>query len=226
MRRAPKRPQERAKIDENEPRVNDRIRVPRVLVIDEDGNRLGEFMTRDAIQMAIDRGFDLVEVAPEARPPVCRITDFGRLKYDKKKKEAAARKNQVHVVLKEVKLRPKTDDHDMKVKVNHIRRFLDEGNKVKITVRVRGRELAHREIGEEQCQRVAKAVTDIGAVETPPRMEGKQMFMILAPTKRPVRKRTAEEIEAEALEDSGLAGLGDDGDDLTDEEPAEAPPAE
>jgi translation initiation factor IF-3 len=165
------------------PRVNDRIRAPRILVIDEAGNKLGEFMTEDAIIMARERGFDLIEVAPNARPPVCRIGDFGKLKYEKQKKDAAARKNQAVVSLKEIKLRPKTDEHDFQVKVKHTRRFLEEGDKVKVTVRFRGREMVHREIGEERCEELAKAVEDLALIEQRPTMEAKQMFMILAPKK-------------------------------------------
>lgn len=178
MRRGPRR---RPTPEKEEIRVNRRIRVPRVLVIDEEGNKLGEFLTVDACQLAEDRGLDLIEVAPQARPPVCRIGDFGQLKYERKKKAAAARKNQVQVQLKEVKVRPKTDQHDMGVKVRHTRRFLEEGNKVKVTVRFRGRELAHRNIGAEQCLRIADACKDIGSIESQPRMDGRQMFMVLAP---------------------------------------------
>jgi len=155
------------------------------LLIDEAGTKLGEFLTQDALALAQERGLDLVEVAPNGRPPVCRIADFGRMKYEKKKREAVARKNQVQVQLKEVKLRPKTDDHDINFKVSNARRFLQEGNKVKVTVRFRGRELAHRNIGAEQCMRMAQACEDLGVIESPPRMDGRQMFMIMAPSKRP-----------------------------------------
>ena len=153
-------------------------------MIDEEGNRLGEFLTKDALDLARERGFDLVEVAPNARPPVCRLVDFGKLKYEKKKKEAVARRKQATVSIKEIKLRPKTDQHDFDVKVKHTRRFLEDGDKVKITVRFRGRELAHREIGELQCKRMLEAVQDIATVEQMARMEGRQMMMILAPQKR------------------------------------------
>lgn len=194
----------------NEPRVNRKIRVPRVLVIDEEGRKLGEFLTDDALRLAQERGLDLVEVAPDGRPPVCRITDYGRLKYERKKKEAAARRNQVQVQLKEVKLRPKTDEHDLDFKVRHARRFLEEGNKVKVTVRFRGREMAHRNIGEDQCYEVSKACEDLGTVESPPRMEGRQMFMIIAPLKRKqpkVRKSVRDGDEVERDDD------GDDGEE-------------
>ena len=226
MRRTPRR-RVQPEPDKNEPRVNYRIRVPRVLVIDEEGKKLGEFLTEDAVRLAEERGLDLIEVAPEGRPPVCRIQDFGKLKYERKKKDAQARKNQVQVVVKEVKLRPKTDEHDIAVKVRHARRFLEEGNKVKVTIRFRGRELAHRDIGSQQCLRMAKECEDLGAIEAHPRMDGRQMFMILAPLKvggiRPRGSRPAEEEEEEELlEDDSITedGLGDE----TGEEPAEPGP--
>lgn len=197
MRRSPRR-RVQPEPDKNEPRVNRRIRVPRVLVIDEEGNKLGEFMTEDAVRLAEDRGLDLIEVAPGARPPVCRIADYGQLKYERKKRAAAARKNQVQVQIKEVKLRPKTDQHDMDVKLRHVRRFLDEGNKVKVTVRFRGRELAHRDIGAQQCLRIAGECEDLGTIEAHPRMDGRQMFMIIAPLKRPQRKERGDDNTAEA----------------------------
>lgn len=164
--------------------MNERIRVPRVLVIDESGEKLGEFYTEEALALARERGLDLVEVAPMARPPVCRITDFGKLKYEKKKKDAATRRNQAIVELKEIKIRPKTDDHDFDVKERAARRFLEEGDKVKVTVRFRGREMAHREIGEEQSKRFADKLQDVGTIEQPPRMDGRQMVMLLAPLKK------------------------------------------
>jgi translation initiation factor IF-3 len=155
-----------------------------VRVIDDSGENLGEFSTEEAMQMAREKGLDLVEVAPMARPPVCKITDFGKMKYEKKKKEAVARKNQATVELKEIKVRPKTDDHDMEVKVRQIRQFLEDGDKVKITVRFRGREIAHRDIGEEQCKRLASMVAEVAVVEQPARMDGRQMVMMLAPAKK------------------------------------------
>lgn len=164
--------------------MNERIRVPRVLVIDEAGEKLGEFYTEEALALARERGLDLVEVAPMARPPVCRITDFGKLKYEKKKKDAQTRRNQAIVELKEIKIRPKTDDHDFDVKERAARRFLEEGDKVKVTVRFRGREMAHREIGEEQSKRFAEKLQDVATIEQLPRMDGRQMVMLLAPTKK------------------------------------------
>lgn len=190
-----------------------------MLVIDETGHKLGEFLTEDAVQLANDRGFDLIEVAPDARPPVCRIGDFGQLKYQNKKRAAQARKNQVQVQIKEVKVRPKTDDHDMAVKVKHSRRFLEEGNKVKVTVRFRGRELAHRDIGAQQCLRIAELLAEISAIESPPRMDGRQMFMILAPTIKPIRRASKKEDGTGKEDTEELDDLtDDDDDDLTDDE--------
>ena len=183
MRRGPRR-RIQQEPDKNELRVNHTIRAPRVLVIDDEGNKLGEFMTPDGVALAEERGLDLIEVSPNASPPVCKIGDYGQMKYERKKREAAARKNQVQVQIKEVKVRPKTDDHDLNTKIRHARRFLEEGNKVKVTVRFRGRELAHRNIGQEQCLRVHAACEDLAVIESPPRMDGRQMFMIMAPDKR------------------------------------------
>jgi translation initiation factor IF-3 len=163
------------------PRVNREIRVPRVLLIDEQGEKLGQFMTEDALALATEKGLDLIEVAPNARPPVCRIADHGRLKYEQKKRKHEAKKKQTHVTLKELKVRPKTDQHDIDVKIKRSREFLGDGNKVKITVWFRGREHAHHDIGAEQCLRIAKGVEDLGKIEQQPRMDGRNMFMILAP---------------------------------------------
>ena len=163
-----------------------------MLVIDEEGTKLGEFQPYDAVQMAKERGLDLVEVAPNANPPVCRIADYGRMRYENSKRSAAARKNQTNTQLKELKVRPKTDDHDMNVKIRRSRSFLEDGNKVKITVWFRGREHAHHDIGADQCYRIADAVEDVGKIETEPRMEGRNMFMILAPLRTGGRKKTAQ----------------------------------
>ncbi len=218
MRRPPRRAPE-APPETNEPRVNFRIRVPRVLVIDDEGRKLGEFLTEDAVRLAEERGLDLIEVAPDGRPPVCRIADYGKLKYERAKRAAQARKNQVQVQIKEVKLRPKTDDHDIGVKVRHIKRFLEDGNKVKITVRFRGRELAHRDIGATQCQRVAKECEEYCQVESAPRMDGRNMFMILAPSKKLLaRPKPAPDAVREEL--PPMLDQDDDDDDETGEEPA------
>ena len=182
MRRRPRKGF-RPEVDKNALRVNNKIRSSRVLVIDEAGNKLGEFLTEDAVSLARDRHLDLIEVSPNSRPPVCKVGDFGKMKYEKKKKEAAARKTQTTINVKEIKLRPKTDQHDFDVKLKHARRFLDGGDKVKVTVRFRGREMAHREIGEQQCMRIADACQELAVIEARPRMDGRQMFLILAPKK-------------------------------------------
>jgi translation initiation factor IF-3 len=185
------------------PRANHRIRVPEVRVIGPDGEMLGVLPTQEALRIAKERDLDLVEVNPKAVPPVCKIMDYGKYKYEEKKKESEARKRQVQVELKEVKLRPKTDDHDMDVKVKHVRRFLEEGNKVKATVRFRGREITHPETAERQLMHIVEAVKDIGLVEQPPRMEVKAMTILLAP-KPEVRARVAAEVAAAAKKERGF----------------------
>ncbi len=161
--------------------MNDRIRVPEIRVIGADGKMMGVMNTHEARRMAQDLDLDLVEVNPKANPPVCKIMDFGRFKYEEKKKQAEARKRQTQIALKEIKLRPKTDDHDIEFKVKHVRRFLEEGNKVKITVRFRGREITHPETARRQIDLIVDAVDDIGSVETSARLEGRTMTAILAP---------------------------------------------
>src|SRR5688572_28089125 len=142
---------------------------------------LGIMQTRDALNYARERELDLVEVNPKAHPPVCKVMDFGKFKYEEKKKQADARKRQTIVELKEIKIRPKTDDHDMEFKLKHIRRFLEEGDKVKITCRFRGREITHPETAQKQLDYIAERIQDIGSVETTARMEGRTMTLVLAP---------------------------------------------
>ena len=154
-----------------------------MLVIDDEGNRLGEFLTEDAIRLAEDRGLDLVEVAPNGRPPVCRIADYGRMKYDRKKKQAAARRNQVQVQLKEVKLRPKTETHDFQTKMNRARRFLGANNRVKVTIMFRGREMAYTEAQRKRLEEIAQQLSDIAIVDVAPKIEGRTMSMMLNPKK-------------------------------------------
>lgn len=169
------------------PRVNERIRVPEVRVIGADGKMLGVLATDEAKRKARELDLDLVEVNPKAHPPVCKIMDFGRFKYEEKKRANEARKRQAQIALKEIKLRPKTDDHDIGFKVKHVRRFLEEGNKVKLTVRFRGREITHPETARRQIDIITEAVDDIALIETHPRMEGRTMTTILAPRKKPER---------------------------------------
>jgi translation initiation factor IF-3 len=163
------------------PRVNEHIRVREVRLIDENGENVGVVPTIEARQRAHDNGLDLVEISPDANPPVVKILDFGKYKYELQKKAAEARKNQKVVELKEIKVRPGIDDHDYEVKMRSIKRFFEEGDKVKITLRFRGREMAHASLGMEVLKRIRTEVESIAKVESEPRFEGRQMIMILAP---------------------------------------------
>ena len=162
-------------------RINERIRVPEVRVIAEDGEQLGIMNTRDAVRAARDQGLDLVEVAPNAQPPVCRIIDYGKFQYEAKKKANEAKNKQVIITVKEVKFRPGTDDHDYNFKMKHAREWLEDGDKVKATIFFRGREITHRELGAELLSRLERDLSDLGEVEARPRMEGNQMFLIFSP---------------------------------------------
>jgi translation initiation factor IF-3 len=163
--------------------------VPEVRVIGEEGEQLGVLGIQEAIRAARERGLDLVEVAPTAQPPVCRIIDFGKFQYEAKKKANEAKKKQVTITVKEVKFRPGTDDHDYDYRMKHARDWLHEGDKVKATIWFRGREMTHRELGSRILQRLEKDLVDVGEVEARPRMEGNQMFIIFAPK----RHKTAKE---------------------------------
>nr|WP_026362269.1 translation initiation factor IF-3 [Geopsychrobacter electrodiphilus] len=167
-----------------ETNINDAIRVPQVRVIDDEGNQLGVLGTPEALRVALERGLDLVEVSPQADPPVCRIMDFGKYKYQMAKRSSEARKKQVRVELKEIKMRPKTDDHDFDFKIKHARRFLEEGNKVKMTIMFRGRENAHPEQGLIQLDRAIEALKDLGQVESRPSKMGRFMTMVVGPIKK------------------------------------------
>jgi translation initiation factor IF-3 len=155
--------------------------VPEVRVIGADGSQVGIVPTHEALRMAEELGLELVEVNPRAAPPVCKIMDFGKFKYETSKKEKASRKHQSTIVLKEIKLRPKTDDHDFDFKVKHIRRFLSEGNKCKLVVVFRGREIVHPEMGQQMLDHVVKSVNDIAMVEQRAMMEGRRMVMTIGP---------------------------------------------
>jgi translation initiation factor IF-3 len=171
----------RERSSQSGPRVNHRIRVPQVRVVGADGSMLGVLDTHEAQRMAREQALDLVEVNPKAYPPVCKIMDFGKFKYEEKKRTNEAKKRQAIVELKEIKLRPKTDVHDLEVKINHARRFLEEGNKVKITCRFRGREITHPEAAEKQLMAVVERTKDLAIVELTPRMEGRNMTLVMAP---------------------------------------------
>ena len=163
------------------PRINEAIRAREVRLIDENGQNLGIVSRFEALERASAAGLDLVEVSPDANPPVCKILDFGKFKYQEQKKAAEARKHQKIVEVKEIKMRPSIDDHDYDVKMRSIKRFFDEGDKVKITLRFRGREMAHQHIGYDLLQRVKADLGDLAKVEAEPRLEGHQMVMVLAP---------------------------------------------
>jgi translation initiation factor IF-3 len=162
-------------------RVNHRIRVPEVRVVLDDGSQLGVMPTSEALKQAEGRGLDLVEVNPKSMPPVCKILDFGRYKYEEKKRQSEAKRKQTIVELKEVKLRPKTDDHDLQVKVRSARRFLESGNKVKFTVRFRGREITHPQRAQMQLDWLVEQLADLANIEQRPQMEGRTMSAIVGP---------------------------------------------
>jgi translation initiation factor IF-3 len=172
-------------------RINHRIRVPEVRVIAADGSMLGVLQTSEALRMAQEQGLDLVEVNPKAEPPVCKILDFGKYKYEEKKKSAEAKRKQTVVEVKEVKLRPKTDDHDLDVKARAARRFLEAGHKVKCTVRFRGREITHPEKAQEQIDYLIQQTEDLGNVEGRPAMEARAMTVLIGP-KPAVLQRVAQ----------------------------------
>jgi len=165
-------------------RTNRRIKAREVRVIGPEGEQLGVLPVEQALSRAQELGMDLVEVSPMAKPPVCKIMDYGKFKYLEKKKQNEAKKKQVVVQLKEVKLRPRTEEHDYDVKLKKVREFLEEANKARITVMFRGREMSHKELGQKVLQRVIEDLRDMAVIEAAPRVEGRQMFMILAPNPR------------------------------------------
>jgi len=152
-----------------------------VRVVSSEGEQLGVMPIQQALETARQRELDLVEVAPEAAPPVCRIMDFGKFKYMQARRQKEARKKQTVIVVKEVKMGPKTERHDFEFKLKHVRRFLEEGNKAKVTVRFKGREMAHTELGWKMLNKMTEAVADVATVENHPRMEGRMLSMILSP---------------------------------------------
>lgn len=166
---------------EKELRVNERIRIREVRVIDAEGNQLGILATEEALRTAYDKGLDLVEISPTSRPPVCKIMDYGKFKYQQKKKDHEARKHQTVIELKEVKFRPKTEEHDVSFKVAHIKRFIEDGSKVKLTLMFRGREMSHMDLGAALMHRIIGMTSEYAKVEQAPKTEGRNMFAILAP---------------------------------------------
>ncbi|MBF0159393.1 MAG: translation initiation factor IF-3 [Magnetococcales bacterium] len=172
-------------------RVNEQIRYPRIRLISEDSVQVGVVSRDQAMAMAAEAGMDLVEVAPEADPPVCKIMDYTKFKYQKTLRERQARRNQARIDTKEVKFRPGTDEHDYGVKLRSIRKFLEAGDKVKCTLRFRGREMAHQEFGQAILDRVEADLTEIAKVEQPPKLLGRQITMVLAPTPQAIKAGAA-----------------------------------
>jgi translation initiation factor IF-3 len=193
-RRFDRRPPER-----DTTRINERIRVPEVRLIDENGEQIGVMKTDQALEYARERDLDLVEIAAEARPPVTRVLDYSKYKYEQEQKKKAARKHQQQVTIREMKLRPKIATHDYETKKGHILRFLKQGQKVKVTIMFRGREMAHPERGEALLRKVADELAEFGTIEQSPNQEGRNMIMVMAPVKAPVRKpdRPAEQAAVE-----------------------------
>jgi len=179
-----------------EARINDRIRVPEVRLVGPNGEQVGIVRIEDALRLAVEADLDLVEVAPQARPPVCKLMDYGKYKYESAQKARESRRNQQLTVIKEQKLRPKIDPHDYETKKNHVVRFLEHGHKVKVTIMFRGREQSRPELGFRLLQRLAEDVIELGFVESSAKQDGRNMIMVLAPHKttktRPLKTATPE----------------------------------
>jgi translation initiation factor IF-3 len=201
-RRFDRQPPER-----DQTRINERIRVSEVRLVDEDGSQIGVVKTDEALRMATERDLDLVEVAPDSRPPVARLLDYSKYKYEQEQKAKAARKHQQQVNVREIKLRPKIADHDYNTKKGHVERFLKHGDKVKVTIMFRGREQAHPERGRALLERLFEDISELATIESAPQQEGRNMHMMLGPT----RAATAQGRDAKAS---------------TDEQPAAEPAAE
>lgn len=184
-----------------EPRINDRIRVSEVRLIGAEGEQVGIVAIDVALRMAAEADLDLVEVAPESRPPVCKLMDFGKFKYEAAQKAREARKNQTNTVVKEMKLRPKIDAHDYETKKSHIERFLKSGDKVKVTIMFRGREQSRPELGYRLLQRLAEDIAEIGFVESSPLQDGRNMVMVIGPHKKKseVKRRAVAEAAASTI---------------------------
>ncbi|MEO0981596.1 MAG: translation initiation factor IF-3 [Pseudomonadota bacterium] len=176
-----RRPQVAQPAKKTGPRTNSEITAPKVLLIDENGEKQGAMPTEAALDAAREAGLDLVEVAPDGNPPVCKILDYGKLRFEEQKKKAAARKKQKSADLKEIKMRPNIDIHDYQVKTKAITRFFEDGDKVKITLRFRGREMAHQHLGMELLNKVRDEFDEMAKVELEPKLEGRQMTMVMAP---------------------------------------------
>lgn len=182
----------------SEPRINDRIRVPEVRLVGPGGEQVGVVRVEDAIRLAEEAGLDLVEVAPEAKPPVAKLMDYGKYKYEAAQKARDARRNQANTQLKEIRFRLKIDDHDFNVKKGHVERFLNQGDKVKVMIMFRGREQSRPEAGFKLLQRLAEEVGELAVVESLPRQDGRNMTMVLAPTRRKAEAMTDQRARRQA----------------------------
>jgi translation initiation factor IF-3 len=183
---------------DDDARINDRIRAREVLLIGPEGEQLGVKPLPEALTIAREEGLDLVEVAANANPPVCRIMNYGRYRYEQEQRRKESRRKATNVVIKEMKFRPKIDEHDYTTKMKHVERFLDEGSKVKLTIMFRGREIFHPELGLRILERIADQVSDHAIVESAPRQDGRNMTMVLHPTKKPRPRAKAESAKPEA----------------------------
>ncbi|HEX6470611.1 MAG TPA: translation initiation factor IF-3 [Streptosporangiaceae bacterium] len=190
-----------------EPRINDRIRVPEVRLVGPNGEQVGIVPIAKALEIARESDLDLVEVAPTARPPVARLMDYGKFKYESAMKAREARKNQAHTVIKEIKLRPKIDPHDYETKKGHVVRFLKQGDKVKVTIMFRGREQSRPELGRRLLARLAEDVEELGYVESSPKQDGRNMIMVIGPHKKKSEAR-AERAADRARREAGEASSG------------------
>ncbi len=210
----------------SEPRINDRIRVPEVRLVGPNGEQVGIVRVEDALRLAAEADLDLVEVAPMAKPPVAKLMDFGKFKYEAAMKAREARKNQVNTVIKEIKLRPKIDPHDYGTKKGHVVRFLKGGDKVKVTIMFRGREQSRPELGFRLLQRLAEDVVELGTVESAPKQDGRNMVMVIAPTKKKAQamaeqRKRRDDAKADHAADDAEADTGVDPEELESTEQAE-----
>jgi translation initiation factor IF-3 len=182
--------------------VNDRVRAPQVRLVGPDGAQIGIVTIQEALRIAQELDLDLVEVAPNAAPPVCRIMDYGKFKYERDVRQKEARKRQARVEVKEIKMRPKIDRHDYQIKKGHVERFLKTGARVKVTIMFRGREMAHTELGRRLLDRLTEDLQELANVETFPKLDGRNMVMVMAPVKRPVSRAASREADEAGEQES------------------------
>jgi translation initiation factor IF-3 len=229
-RRFDRRPPER-----DTTRINERIRVPEVRVIGDDGKQIGVMRTDEALRYAQERDLDLVEVAPEARPPVCRVLDYSKYKYEQAQKQKAARKHQQQITIREIKFRPKIAEQDYATKKRHVERFLRHKDKVKITIMFRGREVTHPERGQQILDRLAEELNDLAVIEQRPNLDGRNMTMLLGPSKAVLSGTlgkddgdgaSPEEATATATANGSAGAESANGDPATEDEPADSGPAD